>query len=74
MNSIGYLDNTTRVIEINSRSILGLESKVKPLEKDKLIKLLNYRYIRDYITFSKIYTLFKDKATLLDLLDNSYLE
>ena len=72
--SIEYLDYTTRVVEVNSSYISQLESEVKPLEKDKLIKLYNYRYIRDYITFSKTYTSLNNKATLLDLLDNSYSE
>ena len=72
--SIEYLDYTIRVIEVNSSYISQLESEVKPLEKDKLAKLYNLRYIRDYITFSKIYNLLSNKVTLLDLLDDSYLE
>jgi hypothetical protein len=44
------------------------------LKKDKSIKLYNYRYIRDYITFNKTDALLKNKATLLDLLNDSYLE
>jgi hypothetical protein len=34
----------------------------------------NYRYIRDYITSGKIHTSLNNEATLLDPLDNSYLE
>ena len=69
-----YLGYTIRVVEVNSSYISQLKSEVKPLEKDKLIKLYNLRYIRDYIIFSKIYDLFSNKATLLDSLDNSYLK
>ena len=72
--SIEYLNYTIRVIEVNSSYISQLESEVKPLEKNKLIKLYYLRYIRDYIIFGKIYDLLSNKATLLDLLDNSYLE
>jgi hypothetical protein len=72
--SIEYLDNTMRVIEVNSGYLSRLESEVKPLEKDKLAKLYNYKYIRDYVTFSKTHALLSNKVTLLDLLDDSYLK
>ena len=72
--SIEYLDYIVRVVEVNSSYISQLESEVKYLEKDKLIKLYNLGYIRDYITFSKIHDLLSNKATLLDLLDNNYFE
>jgi hypothetical protein len=38
------------------------------------MKSYNYRYIWDYITSSKTNTLLYNKATLLDLLDDNYLE
>ena len=72
--SIEYLDNTIYIVEVNSKYISQSKSNFKLLEKDKLVKLYNYRYIQDYVTFSKTYTLLNNKATLLDLLDNSYLE
>ena len=72
--SIGYLDYTTRVIEVNSSYISQLKSEVKPLEKDKLVKLYNLRYIRDYVTFGNIHDSLSNEATLLDLLDDSYSE
>ena len=72
--SIGYLDYITRVVEVNSGYISQLESEVKPLEKDKLAKSHDLRYIRDYVTISKIHNSLSNKATPLDLLDNSYLE
>jgi hypothetical protein len=71
---MGYLDYTTRVVEVNSGHISQLKSEVKPLEKDKLVKSYNLRHIRDYITFSNIYDSLSNKATLLDPLDDSYLE
>jgi hypothetical protein len=71
---MGYLDYITRVVEVNSGHISQLESEVKPLEKDRLAKLYNLRYIQDYITSSKIHNLLSNKATLLDPLDDSYLE
>jgi len=43
--SIEYLDYTIRVVEVNSGHISQLESKVKPLEKNKLAKLYNLGYI-----------------------------
>ena len=73
-NSIKYLSNTIYIVEVNSRSISQSRSDSKLLEKVKSIKLYNYEYVRDYITFSKTNTLLYNKATLLDLLDNSYLE
>jgi hypothetical protein len=72
--SIGYLDYTIRVVEVNSGHISQLKSEVKPLEKDELAKLYNLGYIRDYITFSNIHDSLSNKATLLDSLDDSYLE
>jgi len=38
------------------------------------MKSHDFRYIRDYVTFSKIHDSLSNKATLLDLLDNNYLE
>ena len=72
--SIGYLDYTTRVVEVNNSYISQLESEVKPLEKDELAKLYNLRYIRDYVTFGKIHDLLSNEVTSLDLLDDSYSE
>ena len=72
--SIEYLDYITRVVEVNSNYISQLKSEIKPLEKNKLVKLYYLKYIRDYIIFSKIHDLLNNEATLLDLLDNSYLE
>jgi hypothetical protein len=72
--SIGYLDYTTRVVEVNSGYISQLESEVEPLEKDRLVKSHNLGHIQDYVTFSNIYDSLSNEATLLDLLDNSYLE
>jgi hypothetical protein len=71
---MGYLDYTTRVVEVNSGYISQSESEVEPLEKDKLAKLYNLRYIRDYITFGNIHDSLSNKATLLDSLDDSYSE
>jgi hypothetical protein len=73
-HSIGYLDYTMRVVEVNSGYISQLESKVKPLEKDRLAKSYNLRYIRDYITFGNIHDSLSNEATLLDPLDDSYSE
>ena len=72
--SVGYLDYTTRVVEVNSGYISQLESEVEPLEKDKLVKLYDLGYIRDYVTFGNIHDLLSNEATLLDPLDDSYSE
>ena len=72
--SMGYLDYTTRVVEVNSGHISQSENEVKPLEKDKLAKSHDFGYIRDHVTSGKIHDLLSNKATLLDLLDDSYLE
>jgi hypothetical protein len=71
---VGYLDYTTRVVEVNSGHISQSESEVEPLEKDELAKLYDLGHIRDHVTSSKIHDLLSNKATLLDLLDDSYLE
>jgi hypothetical protein len=72
--SVGYLDYTTRVVEVNSSYISQLESEVKPLEKDRLAKSHDLGHIQDYITFGNIHDSLSNKATLLDLLDDSYSE
>ena len=72
--SIEYLDYTTRVVQVNSGYISQLESEVEPLEKDKLAKLYDLGYIRDHVTLGKIHDSLSNKATLLDLLDDSYSE
>ena len=73
-HSIGYLDYTTRVVEVNSGYISQLESEVEPLEKDESAKSHDLGHVRDYMTSSKIHDLLSNEATLLDLLDDSYLE
>ena len=72
--SIGYLDYTTRVVEVSSSHISQSESEVEPLEKDELTKSHDLGYVRDHVTSSKIHDLLSNKATLLDLLDDSYSE
>jgi hypothetical protein len=38
------------------------------------MKLYDLGYIQDYVTFGNIHDLLSNKATLLDLLDDSYSE
>jgi hypothetical protein len=73
-HSIGYLDYTIRVVEVNSSYISQSESKVEPLEKDELAKSHNLGYVRDHVTSGKIHDSLSNKATLLDPLDDSYSE
>jgi hypothetical protein len=73
-HSMGYPDYTTRVVEVNSSYISQSESEVEPLEKDESAKSHDLGHIRDYITSGKIHNSLSNKATLLDLLDNSYSE
>jgi hypothetical protein len=71
---VGYLDYTTRVVEVNSSHISQSESEVEPLEKDESAKSHDLRHVRDHVTFSNIHDSLSNKATPLDPLDNSYSE
>jgi hypothetical protein len=73
-HSVGYLDYITRVVEVNSSYISQLESEVEPLEKDELAKSHDLGHVRDHVTFGNIHDSLSNEATLLDLLDDSYLE
>jgi hypothetical protein len=44
------------------------------LEKDRLAKSHDLGYVRDHVTFGNIHDSLSNKATLLDLLDDSYSE
>jgi hypothetical protein len=73
-HSMGYLDYTIRVVEVNSGHISQLESEVEPLEKDRSVKSHNLGHVRDHVTFGNIHDSLSNEATLLDPLDDSYSE